>query len=321
MIGLASSVAFQFFPAADRQAELEIYRYLGNEIRMVFFYKNWRLRRSVLFLPASNRRAIEKVASLPCDSVIFDLEDSVAEEARETAHANLLEMVAGQDFGSREVVVRVTHPSAASFGADLNCALACGPDGILLPKVETEEEILGPAEAIAKRAQIWAMIETPKGLANLREICATSETVDLTCLVVGPNDLAKTTGARMEPGRAVMLPWLMQILATARCHDLCVLDGVYNNFKDLEGLEAECRQGASMGYDGKTLIHPAQIEIANRQFGISPQDYQRAVAIQAAFEQPENRSKAAIQMDGEMVERLHLETALELIRAYQGGQS
>lgn len=294
---------------------------MGKEIGMVYFYKNWRLRRSVLFIPATNERAINKAATLECDGVIFDLEDSVANELRDVAYTNLAELVANDDLGGREKIVRLTHPDTPTFAADLKAGLSGNPDCILLPKIESAREIVRVADIIGNSIEIWAMIETPKGLANLEEICAISDQTNLTCIVVGPNDLAKTTGARMEPGRAVMLPWLMQVLAMARCYDLCVLDGVFNNFRDLDGFKEECRQGASMGYDGKTLIHPTQIEAANRHFGITDVDYNRAKAIKEAFELPQNSTKAAIQLNGEMVERLHLDMANQLLSAFQGDQS
>ena len=253
---------------------------------------------------------------LAADCVIFDLEDSVAEEARETAHANLLEMVRGGDFGASERIIRTPDAGDGGFAAAFEVALQCEPDAILLPKVETTEPLELAVALLAEggsAAALWIMIETPLALMNLREIAAFGP--PLACLVVGPNDLAKTTGARMEKGRAVMLPWLMQVVAAARANRLAVLDGVYNAFRDLDGLAAECAQGAAMGFDGKTLIHPAQIEAANTAFSPSPEELARAGAIMAAFAKPENAGKGAIQIDGEMVERLHLEEAQKLLAA------
>ena len=276
----------------------------------------FRFRRSALFLPASNARAIEKAKTLAADCVIFDLEDSVAAEARETAHANLLEMVRGGNFGASERIIRTPAAGDAGFAEAFEVALQCAPDAILLPKVETLEPLQTASGLLAQNgsdATLWIMVETPLALMNLSSIAAFGD--PLAALVVGPNDLAKTTGARMEKGRAVMQPWLMQVVAAARAHRLAVLDGVYNAFRDLDGLAEECAQGAAMGFDGKTLIHPAQIDAANAAFSPSGTVLARAQTIVAAFEKPENAGKGAIQIDGEMVERLHLEEAEKLLAA------
>ena len=283
---------------------------------MVFFHKNWRQRRSVLYMPSTNRRVLEKAPHLDCDGVVFDLEDSIADEARADAHQNLRELVKDTDFGDKERVIRLPQLGSASFAEDLTVSLSCKPDALLLPKVgsasdiETFQQML---EEVPADLQIWAMIETPQALMNLKEIAACGDSTRLNCLVIGPNDLAKETGAKMEPGREVMLPWLMQILAAARAYNLSILDGVYNNFRDLEGLDAECQQGASMGYDGKTLIHPAQIEAANLRFGPSETDIKQAETIIAAFDDPANAGHAVLQIEGEMFEFLHLGMARQLI--------
>lgn len=278
--------------------------------------KPFRLRRSVLFLPASNARAIEKAKTLSADCVIFDLEDSVAEEARKTAHANLLELVKGADFGGRERIIRTPATGCPGFDAAFDVAIQCAPDAILLPKVETLKPLQTATAMLEKqgsKAALWIMIETPMALMNLNKIAGSGP--PLSALVVGPNDLAKATGVKMEGGRPVMLPWLMQVVAAARAHGLHVLDGVYNAFRDLDGLAAECAQGAAMGFDGKTLIHPAQIETANSAFSPSQEELARAEAIVSAFAKPENTHKGAIQIDGAMVERLHLEQAERLLAA------
>lgn len=272
----------------------------------------FRLRRSALFMPSSNERALVKAKSLDCDCLIFDLEDAVADEMRGIAHTNLLKLVKGEDFGSRERIIRTTAIDAASFEADLKVALSCKPDAILLPKVSTATDITQAARLIDNDIKIWAMIETPLALMNLKEICIASD--QLACLVVGPNDLAKETGTKMD--RALMHPWLMMAIAAARAYDLSVLDGVYNNFKDLDGFSAECRQGAEMGFDGKTLIHPSQIVGANDAFGPQEAELQRAKQIVEAFEQPESANKGAIQISGEMIERLHLAQAKKLLQLF-----
>ncbi|MBL4892787.1 MAG: CoA ester lyase [Rhizobiaceae bacterium] len=283
---------------------------------MVFFHKNWRQRRSVLYMPSTNRRVLEKAPSLDCDGLVFDLEDSIADEARADAHRNLSELVKDTDFGDKERIIRLPQLGSPSFADDLAVSLSCKTDALLLPKVGSAsdiEEFQQMLDGAPAELQLWAMIETPQALMNLNEIAACGENTRLNCLVIGPNDLAKGTGAKMEPGREVMLPWLMQILAAARAYNLCVLDGVYNNFRDLKGLDAECRQGASMGYDGKTLIHPAQIEAANLRFGPSKAEIKQAEAIIAAFDDPANSGNAVLQIDGEMFEFLHLGMARQLI--------
>jgi len=290
----------------------------GQNVTMVYFHKNWRLRRSVLFMPSSNRRALEKAPTLECDGVIFDLEESVAEADRDQAHRNLRDLLKGRDFGKTERIIRLSESNSQSFDSDFEVAVECEPHALLLPKVQSADDILAMHQRLenagaAKNLQIWAMIETATALINLTDISATGNNSRLNCLVVGPNDLAKETGVKNIPGRTYMLPWFMQALAAARAFDLCILDGVYNNFRDLDGLEAECIQGASMGYDGKTLIHPSQIGAANEHFGATRQDIDRARMIIGAFQELQNQGKAAIQIDGEMYEGLHLRLAEKLI--------
>ena len=276
---------------------------------MVFIPENipadFKLRRSALFMPSSNSRALEKAKTLVCDVLMFDLEDGVADEMRDAAHANLLNQVKGQDFGNSETVIRTSVPGASGFATDLKIAIECAPDAILLPKISTAEALLHVTRQVSADIKLWAMIETPLALMNLKEIC--NATPQLTCLIVGPNDLAKDTGTKMD--RKIMSSWLMMVIAAARAYDLCVLDSVYNRFRDLDGFAAECKEGAAMGFDGKTLIHPSQIEGANAAFGPMETEIARAKEIIAAFELAQNANKGAIQMDGEMVERMHLGTA------------
>ncbi len=280
---------------------------------MVFYRKNWRPRRSILFMPASNSRALAKASTLDCDGVIFDLEDSVSEQEQDGARDNLREFVQGKDFGNREIVIRVSAAGDDNYSDDIAVAIECKPDAILLPMVDNGRAICDLAVMLDNLDDIaiWAMIETPRALVNLREICDSNDR--LNGLVIGPNDLARETGTANVSGRAPMLPWLMDILAHGRANGLAVLDGVYNNFKDDEGLKAECAQGSAMGFDGKTLIHPAQIEAANATFSPSPSQIDRAQAIVDLFALPQNKAKNALQLNGEMVERLHLENAINLL--------
>ena len=284
---------------------------------MVHLAENWRPRRSVLYMPASSERALAKASSLACDGIIFDLEDSVSPQEQAGARANLLDRVRGADFGGRERVIRVSAAETADYREDLETAIACAPDAILLPKVEDARiprEAARTLDAAGSPSRLWAMIESPRALLDLAAIAGS--TSRLQALVVGPNDLAKTTGVPMKPGRAAMIPWFMSIVAAARAFDLAVLDGVYNNFRDGDGFAAECRQGAELGFDGKTLIHPAQIEAANIAFSPAPDELARARAVVEAFALPANQGRGAIQIEGEMVERLHLDGARRLLSAF-----
>ncbi|MCG6856561.1 MAG: CoA ester lyase [Salaquimonas sp.] len=285
---------------------------------MVFLIPDWRPRRSALFMPASNARALHKARTLPADTLIFDLEDSLGPGERETAYANLRELVKGVDFGRRERVIRTSAVETEGFSADFEMALECSPDAVLLPKVEHADTLVLATDRLDRAgssAKLWAMIESPKALVAIADIASASSR--LQCLVVGPNDLAKTTGVAMRPGRMAMIPWFMTIIAAARANDLCVLDGVYNNFRDTEGFAAECAQAAELGFDGKTLIHPSQIDAANTAFTPLEEEFERARRIVEAFADPTNKGRGAIALDGEMVERLHLDSAMRLLEAHK----
>ncbi len=287
----------------------------GNYSAMVYIGKNWRPRRSVLYMPGSNRRALTKAPSLDCDGVIFDLEDSVSRQDQDQARENLIELVRGRDFGGKETIIRVSALSSSDYLEDVATAIKCSPDAILLSMVESRQML----EDLSDRLQssgagdigIWAMIESPLALVNLKEI--TSFGGNLECLAVGPNDLARETGVAMKKGREAMLPWLMDIVAHGRAYGLGLLDGVFNAFRDEEGFSEECRQGALMGFDGKTLIHPAQIEAANEAFSPDEADIAHARAVVDLFARQENQDNNALQLDGEMVERLHLGNAQKLL--------
>lgn len=283
---------------------------------MTLLYADWRPRRAALFMPASNARALQKARTLAADALIFDLEDSIGPGERDAAHANLRDLVAGADFGRRERVVRTSAADADSFVADLAVALECAPDAILLPKVE-DARTLALATVHLDRAgspaRLWAMIESPRAMLDIAIIAAASPR--LACLVVGPNDLAKTTGVAMRPGRVAMIPWFMAVIAAARANGLCVLDGVYNNFRDTDGFAAECAQAVELGFDGKTLIHPSQIDAANAAFTPQAPEFDRAERIVATFADPANEGRGAISLDGEMVERLHLDMAQRLLQS------
>jgi citrate lyase subunit beta/citryl-CoA lyase len=279
-----------------------------------------RLRRSVLSVPAINGRALEKIHALDCDAVIFDLEDSVAPEKKAEARDNLKALFAGSPPANKERIIRINQLTSEFGNADLDLVLALEPDAVLLPKVCEPQDItdvgdrLAEADA-AETLRIWAMIETPRGVLNAAAIAEAGRTPGsrLDCLVVGLNDLRKETGVLPQPGRTYLVPWLMQVILAVSAYGLDAIDSVYNDFKDMEGFDAECRQGRAMGFDGKMLIHPAQIEAANRHFGPDEHALAEARAVIAAFADPAAANLNVVNMDGRMVERLHLVQAEGLV--------
>lgn len=275
-----------------------------------------RPRRSALYMPGSNARALDKARSLPADAILLDLEDSVAPDQKEAARAQVCAAVRAGGFGTREVVIRVNGLSTEWGPADLAAAAAAGPDAILLPKVSTPGDVTLAARAVAEAGapealRLWAMIETPAGILNVDSIARTAAdpASRLAVFVLGTNDIAKETRARLIPGRAPMLPWLTQCVLAARAAGLDILDGVWNQLADLDGLRAECEQGRDLGMDGKTIIHPSQIALANEIFAPPPAEVDWARRILAAFDLPENAGKGAISLDGRMVELLHADMA------------
>jgi citrate lyase subunit beta/citryl-CoA lyase len=279
-----------------------------------------RPRRSVLYMPGSNARALEKAKILPADALILDLEDAVAPDAKETARDQVAAAVAAGGFGSREVIVRINGLDTPWWIDDLNAIGKARPDGVLLPKVSSPKHL----EAIADRLvdigadhaiRVWAMMETPLAMLNAREIAsaATDSETRLAGFVMGTNDLAKETSAKLVPGRANMVAWLMTCVAAARAYGLAILDGVYNDLSDAEGFAQECAAARDMGFDGKTLIHPNQIGPCNTAFSPSEAEIAQARKIIAAFELPENQGKGVVSMDGRMVERMHADIAQRTI--------
>lgn len=271
-----------------------------------------RPRRSVLYMPGSNARALEKAATLPADALILDLEDAVAPDAKGLARTQVCAAVKDRRFGKREIVIRINGLDTDWGHDDMAAAAEAGPDAILVPKVndlvdvEHAEQHMGDA-----RAALWLMIETPQAIFHANEIAGAGGR--LACLVMGTNDLVKELRAQHTPGREALLASLNLAVLAARAHGLTVIDGVYNEIADTAGFEAVCRQGRAMGFDGKTLIHPSQIEGANRIFAPDPGEIARARAILAAFEKPENKGKGAIALDGRMVELLHAEIAKQTV--------
>ena len=279
-----------------------------------------RPRRSVLYVPGGNERAIAKARTLACDAVIFDLEDSVAPDAKVEARENLRKLLGKPLGGGRETIIRINALSTPWGAEDLRAAQDLAPDAILIPKVEDPEDIAQIDDALdqtdtPETLRLWAMIETPKGIMNAGQIARASRTPGgrLDCFVTGTNDIVKETGVAPLPGRPYLSTWLMEIVLAARAYGIDVLDGVYNDFRDSEGFAIECAQGRAMGFDGKTLIHPGQIEAANRAFGIDPDKLEEARHIVEAFARPENARAGVISLDGRMVERLHADMAEKLI--------
>ena len=225
-----------------------------------------RPRRSVLYMPGSNARAIEKARTLPVDGVILDLEDAVAPEAKEQARAQVAEAVKAGGFGDREVFIRVNGIDTPWHADDLSAAAHAGPDAILVPKISEVAQLERVGQRLLDmktdlKTRVWAMIETPQAIFNIKALAAEAHDSEtrLAGFVMGTNDLAKDTRARLVPGRAPMVPWLAMCVLAAHGHGIDILDGVYNDLGDAEGFEAECAQARDMGFDGKTLIHPNQI--------------------------------------------------------------
>ena len=274
-----------------------------------------RRRRSLLFVPGSNARALDKARGLDCDAVIVDLEDSVAPEAKDAARASMAAAVQA-GFGEREVIVRCNGLDTAWGAADIEAAASAGADGVLAPKIRTAADVIAVDRRFAPArpgALVWAMIETAAAVMALGEVAAAAGATRLGGLVLGPNDLSTELRSRLEPGRRPLQPILIQLVAAARANGLAVLDGAFNDLEDLAGFEAECRQGVEFGFDGKTLVHPGQIEPCNRLFSPSAEEIAWAQAVVAAFAAPEAQDKGAIRLRGRMVERLHLTDALRVL--------
>lgn len=274
----------------------------------------FRPRRSVLYMPGSNARALEKARTLAADALIFDLEDAVSPESKELARAQVAAAVKEGGFGSREVIIRVNGPDTEWGEADMKAACDAGPDAILVPKVNGPDDVLRADHALKSQGapahtSLWVMMETPRAMLDALAIADAAKGTRLECFVMGTNDLAKETRANLVAGRGPMNAWLMACVAAARVAQIDIIDGVYNTIADSDGFEHECQDARDRGFDGKTLIHPSQIDIANNAFGPSQLEVEWARAILATFALPENQGKGALQLDGKMVERLHADIA------------
>jgi len=277
-----------------------------------------RPRRSFLYMPADKAKVLEKAKTLPADALMFDLEDAVSPENKPTARTMACKAVREGGYGAREIVIRMNGLNTEWGHDDLKAIVAAAPDGILAPKVETAADIHALNDALtAAGAQdtfaLWIMIEMPRAILNLSDIAACAETTRLKGFVMGTNDLAKEYRAQWTPDRLAFQTALQLTIAAARGYNLFALDGVYNDIPNMKGLEAECAQGRILGFDGKTLIHPAQIETANTAFSPTPEDITHAEAVIAAFAAPENADKAVLKVNGKMTELLHLEEARQTV--------
>jgi citrate lyase subunit beta/citryl-CoA lyase len=273
--------------------------------------------RSLLFAPASNGRALQKAGELPCDGVIVDLEDSVAPEAKAEAREAAAEALA-RGFGPRAAVLRCNGPDTDWAEADAAAAVRAGPDAVLVPKVRSAQDVRAWDQALSKapeRTRLWVMIETPQAVLELAAIAGLASSTRLAGLVLGLNDLMLELRAK---DRAGLQPVLLQAVLAARAHGLLAFDSVFNAFEDEAGLEAECRRAAGLGFDGKTLIHPRQIEPCNRAFSPSPEEAAWARKVVEAFAAPEAAGRGAIRLEGRMVERLHLQEARRTLRLAEG---
>jgi len=277
-----------------------------------------RPRRSLLFMPGSNARALEKARTLPADGIILDLEDSVAPDAKAVARDQIAQAVAAKGFGNREVLIRINALDSPWWVDDIGMAGKVQPDGILVPKISTVDDLnvvadrLGSADASIR---VWAMIETARAVLDADKLAAASKDprTQLAGFVFGPNDIARETRIRIKPGRAAMIPMITHCILATRAHGLEILDGPYGDIGNVDGFAEECAEGRDLGFDGKTLIHPSHIDACNAIFTPPEAEVTEARKIIAAFEKPENASRGAIQLDGRMVERLHAEMARRTI--------
>jgi citrate lyase subunit beta/citryl-CoA lyase len=272
-------------------------------------------RRSVLYLPSSNRRALEKAKTIPADAIILDLEDAVAPDAKATARAQAVEALGSGEYGRRALLVRCNALDSPWGAEDLVAVARAGAGGVVVPKVSSRRELADVAAVLDKAGApadlpLLPMIETPSAVLDARDIASFER---VCCLVMGINDLAKELRAALVAGRAPLVPHLATALLAAREAGVAIVDGVYNDVTDLEGLEAECRQAADMGFDGKTLIHPGQVEVANRVWTPSEADLLQAQRVITAFDAARREGKAVVALDGRLIENLHVETARQTL--------
>ena len=269
-------------------------------------------RRSVLYMPGANDKALEKAKGLPADAIIFDTEDSVAPDMKAVARDKVAAAVGSGEYGKRELTIRVNSIETEWFSDDVRSAAAAGPAAVVVPKISTPADVatverLLESAGAPDHTRIWAMLETPSAMVHAVEIATASERLEV--LIMGTNDLAKELHAALVPGRHPLLWGLGACVNAARHAGKVILDGVYNDIKNPEGFEAECRQGAEMGFDGKTLIHPTQLDAANAAFAPSPDEVEAARRVIEAWDEGIAAGKGVIQLDGKMIENLHVANA------------
>ena len=274
--------------------------------------------RSVLYMPGSNERALEKARSIACDALILDLEDSVAPDAKPAAREAAAAAAASGDYGRRTVTIRVNGIGTEWHEADLSAACQAGPAAVVVPKVDSADQVLRLVDMMDSagapdHTRLWAMVETPVAILDALSIARASDRIG--ALVLGTNDLVKELYAEHVPGRAPILPSLHTALLAGRAAGIAVIDGVYNDVKDTEGFLAECEQGRQMGFDGKTLIHPGQVEGANAAFAPSEQAVEDARGLIAAWE--DGRGAGVVTFNGKMVENLHVESAQRTLAIHE----
>ncbi len=272
------------------------------------------ISRSALYLPASNSRAVEKAATLRADVIIFDLEDAVSVEQKANARSVACTAVQNDGAGESTAVIRINGLDTPWGNEDLVAALAAKPDAILVPKVNSANDIKNLSDKmVGNSVELWVMIETARSILNIQQIADATSNTPLSCFVIGTNDLAKETRMDMSNNREALVSALTQCVLAARVAGIQILDGVFNDFKNLETFEQECLQGKRFGMDGKTLIHPSQIDICNSVFAPSVEELEIARCVVEVFEKPENRAANVISIDGKMVERLHADMAKETL--------
>jgi citrate lyase subunit beta / citryl-CoA lyase len=275
-----------------------------------------RPRRSVLYMPGANERALEKAKGIPADALILDLEDAVAPDAKPEARERVCAAVRSGEYGAKELTIRINGLGTEWHEADLAAACAAGPDGIVVPKVNSASEVARLVDAIEaagapEHTLLWAMLETPVAILHAEEICTAS--ARLAVLIMGTNDLAKELHAEHVPGRAPLLFGLQKCLTAARLAGKVILDGVYNDIKDDDGFRAECVQGRQFGFDGKTLIHPSQVEPCNEVFAPSEAEIASSREIIAAFEEAQAEGRGVVTVNGRMIENLHVDNARRVL--------
>ena len=279
--------------------------------------KTIRPRRSALYMPGANARALDKARTLAADCLILDMEDAVAPDAKDEARAQICAALGEGGYGPRELVVRI-NALGTPWGADDMAALAAlpkkaRPHALLAPKISTPDDIAAVDKLLPDRCDLWIMIETPEAIFNLPQLAACAGDTRLVTFVMGTNDLAKEMRAALVKGRAPMQAALTMALLAARQYGLNILDGVFNDIADGQGFADECRQGADMGFDGKTLIHPSQLAPCNDVFAPSAEEVAQAHDVVAAFAAPENAGQGVLKVNGKMTELLHRDMAARTI--------